>query len=181
MAISKSARPSGVVAATVLVACSALLAQPRDSAYLKTKVNPGRAGVFVDGKYVGPAANFKVARKYPLSPGKHEIRLVDPRYEEVNTTVDLKRGKSTTLSQALKPLPPAQGPFGTLRTRNADKFAAVYINDKFYGHAGEFNNPTQAVLLPPGEYTVRIEPLSGGGAVTKKVNLEAGKTVVVEK
>ena len=181
MAIPKLARHPCVSAAILLIACNALLAQPRDSAYLKTKVNPGRAGVFVDGKYVGPAANFKVARKYTLSPGRHEIRLVDPRYEEVSTTVDLAAGKTVTVSQTLKPLPLAKGPFGTLRTKSSDKFAAVYINDKFYGHAGEFNNPTQGMLLPPGKYTVRIEPLSGGGVVAKKVQIEADKTVVVEK
>src|SRR5690242_19058928 len=51
--------------------------------YLKTKVNPGRAGVFIDGKYVGPAANFRVGRKYSVPAGQHEVKLVEPRYEEV--------------------------------------------------------------------------------------------------
>jgi len=37
----------------------------------------------------GPAANFKIGRKYALPPGKHEVKLVDPRYEEFTTTVDL--------------------------------------------------------------------------------------------
>jgi len=148
---------------------------------LKTKVDPGRAGVFVDGKYVGPAANFKIARKYALPPGRHEIRLVDPRYEEVATTVDLTAGKTTTLSQTLKALPTPKGPFGTLRTKSADKFAAVYINDKYYGHADEFDNAFQGILLPAGEYMVRIEPVSGGNAVSKKVQIEADKTVIVEK
>ena len=180
MKIPKLARHFGVGAAILLFAGSALLAKPQEAAYLKTKVNPGRAGVFVDGKYVGPAANFRVARKYTLSPGRHEIKLVDPRYEEFSTTVDLVAGKTTTVSETLKPLPLAKGPFGTLRTKSPDKFAAVYINDKFYGHAGEFNNPVQGMLLPPGEYTVRIEPVSGGNTVTKKVQIEAGKTVVVE-
>lgn len=168
-------------AASLLLACGAFTAQAQDTARLRTSVHPGRAGVFVDGKYVGPAANFRVARKYALPPGRHEIKLVEPRYEEVSKTVDLVAGKTTTLSETLKPLPPAKGPFGKLRTRNHDKFAAVYINDKFYGHAGEFNNSTQGVLLPPGEYTVRIEPLSGGGTVEKKVQIESGKTVIVEK
>ena len=175
------AKSSGLLAAALLLACSGLLAQPRDSAYVKTKVNPGRAGVFVDGKYVGPAANFRIARTYEVSPGRHEIRLIDPRYEEAATTVDVPAGKTATVSQTLKPLPPAKGPFGMLRTINSDKFAAVYINEKFYGHVDEFSNPAQGVLLPPGEYTVRIEPLAGGGVVSRKVRLEAGKTVVVEQ
>ena len=40
--------------------------------YIKTHIDPGRAGVFVDGKYVGPAANFKVARKYSVAAGDHD-------------------------------------------------------------------------------------------------------------
>jgi len=175
------AKCAGFSAAILLLAGSALVAQPQGSAYLKAKVKPGRAGVFVDGKYVGPAANFRVARKYALPPGKHEVRLVDPRYEEVSTTVDLTAGKTTTLSETLKPLPLAKGPFGRIHTKSADKFAAVYVNNKFYGHAGEFNGCPQGLLLPAGEYTVRIESVSGGVQVEKKVQLEAGKTVVVEK
>ncbi|MGE5644321.1 MAG: PEGA domain-containing protein [Acidobacteriota bacterium] len=167
--------------AALLLASSAAQAKPGEEAYLKAKVTPGRAGVFVDGKYVGPAANFRVARKYALAPGKHEVKLIDPRYEEFTTTVDLVAGKTVTLSETLKPLPTPKGPFGVLRTKSADKFAAVYINDKYYGHADEFSNGSQGVLLPPGEYTVRIEPLSGGDAVSKKVQIETGKTVIVEK
>lgn len=180
MSIKRWAESSALWAAILLCASSGLVAQSPDSAYLKTKVNPGRAGVFVDGKYVGPAANFRIARKYMLPPGRHEIRLVEPRYEEVVTTVELTAGKTSTLSQTLKPLPPAKGPFGTLQTKSANKFDAVYINDKFYGHAGEFNNSSQGLLLPAGEYTVRIEPVAGGSKIVKKVQVEAGKTVVVE-
>jgi hypothetical protein len=165
--------------AALLCMSAILVAQQKDSAYLKTKVNPGRAGVFVDGKYLGPAANFKIARKYAVSPGQHEVKFVDPRYEDVTTTVTLAAGKTLVVAQTLKPLPPAKPPFGRIRTECPDKYAAVYVNDRFYGHAGEFNNPVQGILLPPGEYTVRIEPLSGGNAVKKTVKVEADKTVVV--
>jgi hypothetical protein len=180
MSTEHFAKAVGQCAAILLLACSGLIAQSPASAYLKAKVGPGRAGVFVDGKYVGPAANFGVARKYALSPGHHEIRLVDPRYEEAVTAVDLAAGKTTVVRQTLKPLPVPKGPFGTLRTKSPDKFAAVYINDKYYGHNDEFDNFAQGLLLPPGEYTVRIEPVSGGNKVEKKVQIEAGKTVVVE-
>jgi hypothetical protein len=47
--------------ASLLIACAVrtpLAAQAKGDAYLKCDVNPGRTGVFVDGKYVGPAANF---------------------------------------------------------------------------------------------------------------------------
>jgi len=55
-------------AVVLLLACGTLIGKAGDTAYLKTKVDPGRAGVFVDGKYVGPAANFKIGRKYALPP-----------------------------------------------------------------------------------------------------------------
>ena len=167
-------------AATLLAVCSGLMAQPKDSAYLKTKVDPGRAGVFVDGKYIGPAANFGSSRKYALPAGHHEIRLVEPRYEEATSTVDLTAGKTVVVNQKLKALPEPKGPFGRLRTHSPDKYAAVYINDKYYGHNDEFDNFAQGVLLPAGEYTVRIEPTSGGNPVSKKIQIEVGKTVIVQ-
>ncbi len=150
------------------------------SSYLKVKVNPGRAGVFLDGKYLGPAANFRVARKYAVPPGKHELKLVEPRYEEVTQTVEVTPGKTTVVSQTMKALPVPKGPFGRLRIEAPDKFAAVYLNDKFYGHAGEFNNRVQGVLLPAGEYNVRIEPAGGASPLTQKVQILADKTAIVK-
>jgi len=147
--------------------------------YLKTKVEPGRAGVFVDGKYVGPAANFGISRKYALAPGEHEIRLQEPRYEDVVTKVKIEPGKTAQLSQAMKALPLAKPPFGTLRTMAPDKFYAVYVNGHFMGHAGEFNNPFQGLMLNPGEYKVKILPLVGGEGHEEQVKIEADKTSIV--
>ncbi len=167
--------PRGIGVLMVLSMAGALSAQ---QAYLKTNVNPGRAGVFVDGKYLGPAANFRIGRTYALPAGKHEVKLVDPRFEEYSTTVELQAGKTTKVAQALKPLPPPKGPLGGLRTPIAEKYAAVYVNDHFCGHAGEFNNSSQRMMLPVGEYTVRIEHTTGG-PLTKTVKIEEGKTVIV--
>ncbi len=178
MAIQKWTKCSAVCASLLLFGCGALMAETRDTGYLEAKVNPGRAGVFVDGKYLGPAANFGFARKYAVASGEHEVRLVDPRYEEAVEKVTVVAGRKTTLNKTLVALPLASPPFGRLRTFSADKFAAVYVNDKFYGHAGEFNNPVQGLLLKPGEYDVKIVPASGS-PVTQHVKIEADKTVIV--
>jgi hypothetical protein len=154
------------------------MGQSKD-AYLKVKVNTGRAGVFVDGKYLGPAANFRFARKYAVAPGRHEIKLSEPRFEDAVTAQEFQAGKTTVVSQTLKPVPLAKGPFGLLRVKNPDKYAAVYINEKFYGHAGEFNNMMQGIELPPGEYSVRVEPVSGS-PVNQKVKIEANQTFIVK-
>ncbi len=158
------------------IGSAAIYAQ--NSGYIKAKVDPGRAGVFVDGKYMGPAANFKVARKYAVAPGEHEVKLIDPRFEELTTKVTVAPGKTSVITEKLKALPPAKPPFGRIRTLTTDKFAAVYINDKFYGHADEFSNPGQALLLPPGDYTIRVVPATGSPH-EEKIKVEAEKTVIV--
>jgi len=166
----------GVIAVGGLLALSSLFAQ---TGQMKVKVEPGRAGVFVDGKYVGPAANFGVGRKYALPAGEHKIKLVEPRYEDLETTIKVEAGKTVELKQTMKALPEPKGPFGNMRTHNADKFAAVYINDHYMGHVDEFSNAWQVLKLPAGEYNVRIEP-TNGQPIVQKVTIVAGQTVIVK-
>ena len=82
-----------VAALLIAVAGIPVLAQ-QNSGYLKTKVDPGRAGVFIDGKYVGPAGNFGIGRKYTVAAGEHEVRLSEPRYEDVVKKVTIQPGKA---------------------------------------------------------------------------------------
>jgi hypothetical protein len=80
----------------------------------------------------------------------------------------------------MKALPLAEPPFGRLRVISPDKFEAVYADGKFMGHAGEFNNPLQGLLLNPGEYTVKLVPVSGGEGHEEKTRIEADKTIIVQ-
>jgi hypothetical protein len=168
-----------VALAVLLLGAMPIVCQAQQSGSLSVKTSTGRAGVFVDGKYVGPAANFGVARTYQVPAGEHEVKLADPRYEELTTKVTITSGKKTTVHQSLKELPAPKPPFGRLRTQSPDKFAAVYVNDKYMGHADEFDNFAQGLLLNPGEYNVRIVPASGS-PVTQTVKIEADKTVLVK-
>jgi PEGA domain len=103
----------------ILLAGASLVCFAADTGRLKTEIDPGRAGVFIDGKYVGPAANFKIARTYELSPGEHEIRLEEPRYEEIVTKVTITAGRKTILKEKMKALPPPNHPLVSceLKTR----------------------------------------------------------------
>ena len=167
-----------VVTLLAALAGISLFAQ-QDTGYLKTKVNPGRAGVFIDGKYVGPAGNFGIGRKYRVAAGEHEVQLSEPRYEDLVTRVTIKPGKKTILAESMKPRPLPKPPFGSLHTVAPDKFTAVYVNGQFMGHAGEFNNRFQRLKLNPGEYTVKLVPVNGGEAYEKKVRIEANKVTTV--
>src|SRR5437764_13916315 len=157
----------------IFVFSASLLCAAAETGRLRTEVNPGRAGVFIDGKYVGPAANFKIARTYEVSPGEHEVRLVEPRYEDYSTKVTITAGKQTVVKTAMKALPLAKPPFGRLRTENPDHFAAVYVNQHYMGHVDEFSNFSQGLLLNPGTYEVKIVPVNGQAPITKTVTIEA--------
>jgi hypothetical protein len=167
------------VAALLIAVAGIPVVAEQSSGYLKTKVDPGRAGVFIDGKYVGPAGNFGVGRRYAVTAGEHEVRLSEPRYEDVVTKVTIQPGKTADLAQTMKALPAPKPPFGRLRVFAPDKFEAVYVNGKFMGHVGEFNNSMQGLLLNPGEYAVKVVPLTGGAGHEEKVKVEAEKTVIV--
>lgn len=166
-------------AALLIAVAGVSLVGQQGTGYLKTKVNPGRAGVFIDGKYVGPAGNFGIGRKYVVAAGEHEIRLSEPRYEDVVLKVSVEPGKTTTLRENLKALPKPQPPFGRLCVISDDKFAAVYVNDKFMGHADEFSNPAQGLLLNPGDYTVKVVRVGSTEGQEEKVRLEANQVSVV--
>jgi len=166
------------LAAGILLAAGSLLFG-QQTGTLKVKATTGRAGVFVDDKYVGPAGNFGVARSYAVAAGDHTVTLREPRYEVATTHVTIVAGKTLTVKQDMKMLPVPKGPFGRLRTEGPEKFAAVYINGAYMGHVDEFDNFAQGLLLPPGEYTVKIVPESGASGIEQKVDLKANETTIV--
>ncbi len=155
---------------------------------IKARGRPGRAGVFIDGKYVGPAVRFTVPEKYEVEPGEHEVTLRDPRYEDYTTKVTVQPGKTAKVSFKLKELPLVPPPYGRLRFGGgeAESFISVtsgdvspvYINDKFYGYLDEMNNRGSGWLMPPGTYTVRVSsPVFG--EINQSVTLEANKVTVI--
>jgi hypothetical protein len=161
----------------ILLSGFSLSAQEGGTGYLKVKANTGRAGVFVDDKYLGPAANFRITRKYAVPAGEHDLTLRDPRYQDFSTKVKIDAGKTTTVSETLQPAPLASPPYGILRLQGGSrKYDAVYVNGKFMGHVGEFNNFVQGLLLNAGEYTLKVVSPSGSQELEQKIKIEENKT-----
>ena len=172
-------RFSAVNLLLMLLAFSPLGAQQAGSGFLKVKAHPGRAGVFVDGKYVGPAANFGMARKYAVAVGEHEVILREPRYQEYKTTVKIEASKTATISQSLPALALARPPFGRLKLKGFEKYAAVYVNEAYMGHEDEFNGPNQGLLLNPGDYNVKVTSQAGSTLLEQKVTIQQDKVEVL--
>lgn len=63
-------------------------AMPAVTATVKIAVNPARAAVFVDGLFVGHAAEFEgIGRGLLVAPGTHTIRIALPGYQTFETQI----------------------------------------------------------------------------------------------
>lgn len=72
------------------------------TAEVKLQVTPGRAGVFLDDAYVGPAEEFGgVGRAMLVNPGKHRIKIALPGYQTFETEVNLIAKQKFTLKTDL--------------------------------------------------------------------------------
>jgi len=170
------------------VSCSFLASAADKSGAIKARVSPGRAGDWIDGKYVGPAVRFSVPEKYSVEAGDHEVVLQDPRYEEMTVKVTVKPGKTATVHGKLKKLPVPNPPFGRLRFGGGEPesfisvttgdVSPVYLNGKFYGYVDELNNAGGGLLIAPGTYRLKMEsPLFG--TIDQDVTITANKVTVV--
>lgn len=64
-------------------------AMPRVNSTVKLTVNPSRAAVFVDGRFVGHAREFEgVGRGMLVVPGTHRIRIALPGYQTFETEIN---------------------------------------------------------------------------------------------
>lgn len=171
-----------VLAAALLVPVSGLQAQKKDVGYLRTRVDPHVAGVFVNGKYYGTVAMFgHRQRMIELAPGTYDVEIVDPRYKSLKVKAGIKAGETTTIRHSLEPLGPVpSGPFGELITEGFGN-AAVYLEGKYYGNTAEFSTPGQSLLMKPGNYTMKIVPADGSAPREEKITLNADETLVISK
>ena len=148
---------------------------------LKVDADPGRTGVFVDDKYLGPAANFRVDRTYSLAAGQHSLRLSEPRYKDFTTTINIEAGKTTKIKQVMEKLPLPEPPYGMLKIvkGNHSKFTGVFLNDHFMGHVGEYDNSFQGQLLKAGDYQLKVVSPEGQTIHEEKVSIKDNQRTVV--
>jgi hypothetical protein len=74
---------------------------PDVTATLKLNVEPGRAAVFLDDKYIGHASEFGGLRSMLISPGKHRIKVGLPGYRTFETEVNLLAGQKSEVKTEL--------------------------------------------------------------------------------
>jgi hypothetical protein len=75
---------------------------PAVTSEIKMSINPDRAAVFLDGQFVGHAAEFGgIAKSLIVAPGHRKISITLPGYETFNTEIDLSPNQKFVLKTDL--------------------------------------------------------------------------------
>ena len=166
----------------LLLLCPAAVGQDDEVGYLRTRISPSVAGVFIDGKYYGTAAMFGFRDKaIPLKPGDYTVKIVDPRYKTLEARVKITTGKYATIRRQLSSLNnQPEGPFGELET-NGFGNAAVYLNGKYYANTKELSSAVRTLLLKPGTYEMKIVGTDGDVERDEKITINADEILVISR
>lgn len=139
------------------------------------------AGVWVDGQYVGYLKELKGNKKVMLLPGEHEISVRQSGYDDFTKKVVVEPGQTQVVSAILLKSPRATAPeiTATLKLSIEPKRAAVFLDDKFVGHASEFGGKFRSMLISPGKHRIKVE-LPGYRTYDTEINLLAGQKTEVK-
>jgi hypothetical protein len=134
------------------------------------------AGVWVDGGYVGYLKELKGSKKIMLLPGDHEVIVRTSGYDDFAQKITVEPGREQTVHVTLVKSARATSPdvTATLKLDVEPKRAAVFLDDKFVGHAGEFGGSFHSMLISPGKHRIKVE-LPGYQTFETEVNLIAGQ------
>jgi len=134
------------------------------------------AGVWVDGGYVGYLKELKGKKKIVLLPGDHEVAVRESGYDDFKQKIIVEPGQDLTVRVTLLKSPLATTPevTATLKLQIEPKRAAVFLDDKFVGHAGEFGGSFHSMLVSPGKHRIKVE-LPGYQTFETEVNLLVGQ------
>jgi PEGA domain len=134
------------------------------------------SGVWVDGQYVGYLKELKGKKKILLLPGKHQISVRQSGYDDFSHEIVVEPGQTQTVEVGMKLNPRAYAPdvTATLKLKVQPDRAAVFLDDKFVGHAGDFGGAFRSMLISPGKHRIKVE-LPGYRTFETEVNLLAGQ------
>jgi hypothetical protein len=116
------------------------------------------AGVWIDGQYVGYAKELAGDKKMLLLPGKHEIIVRQPWYKDYVEQAVLEPGELHIVNLLLvkDARSPSRDATGELRISATPTRAAVFVDEQFAGHVDEFDGVGKAMLLTPGQHSLRL-------------------------
>ena len=134
------------------------------------------SGVWVDGGYVGYLKELKGDKKVLLLPGEHQIAVRQSGYDDFMQKIVVEPGQTQTVRVVMHLMPQAHTPdvTATLKVTVHPGRAAVFLDDKYVGHASELGGAIHSLLISPGKHRIKVE-LPGYRTFETEVDLLAGQ------
>ena len=138
------------------------------------------SGVWIDGQYLGYLDELKDSRKIVLLPGDHELSVRQAGYEDFTQKIVVEPRLILTVPVKMQKAPDAIPPSvtGELKINVHPDRSAVFVDDKFAGHAGELGG-FHGMLLSPGKHRIKVE-LPGFQKFESEVDVVAGQKAEVK-
>jgi len=134
------------------------------------------SGVWIDGQYLGYLKELKGDKKVMLLPGEHEISVRQAGFENFVRKLVVEPGQKLTLRVAMEKsagwLTPSST--ATLKLTVQPNRAAVFLDDSYVGHVGEFGGKFHSMQIAAGKHRIKIE-LPGYRTFETELNLLAGQ------
>jgi PEGA domain len=146
----------------------------------KSKVEK-TSGVWVDGGYVGYLSELKGSKKVLLLPGEHVIAVRQDGYQDFTRHIRVEPGEKQLVRVAMEKAPtgPMPAAMATLKISVNPSRAAVFLDDLFVGHVGEFEGVGRGLMVAPGQHRIKIA-LPGYQAFETQVNPLANQNVEIK-
>jgi len=139
------------------------------------------SGVWVDGQYVGYLKELKGAKKVMLLPGDHELSVRQSGYTDFTQKITVEPGQTQIVRVTMQKNQTATWPTvtSTVKLDVQPDRAAVFLDDAFVGHAGEFGGAFHSMLVSPGTHRIKVER-PGYQTFETEVNLRVGQKTEVK-
>jgi len=134
------------------------------------------SGVWIDGQYLGYLKELKGDKKVMLLPGEHEISVRQAGLENFVRKIVVEPGQKQTVRVAMQKSVGWSTPSttATLKLTVQPNRAAVFLDDWYVGHVGEYGGKFHSMLIAAGKHRIKIE-LAGYRTFETEVNLLAGQ------
>jgi hypothetical protein len=117
------------------------------------------SGVWIDGKYAGYVKELKGNRKVLLAAGEHEISIRQAGYKDFTKKIVVEPGQAQTvvfvMQENTKMTYPGDNA-AELRLDISPKRAAVFVDEGYMGHGGDFSGRFHSMLVTPGKHRLKI-------------------------
>jgi hypothetical protein len=139
------------------------------------------SGVWIDGKYVGYLSELWGPKRILLLPGDHQLTVRQAGYKDFTETLTVEPKELLLVPVKMEKETNDIWPSVTAQLKmdvQPDR-AAVFVDDRFLGHAGELGGAFHSMLLSPGTHRIKIE-LPGYQSFETDVTMVAGQKSVVK-